>query len=402
MRKICFLFLALFLAIGLLASFSYAQEEEKAVIDTISERIELHGELKTGFWVDSVGRRGVPGRTEDTEIQLTNAALAIEAMVTDWMDVTVVPMFEVDEFFIDEGHVTIGPTDTIPVYFTGGLMYMPFGKRQEYTHFPDDPLVNLPATLLFGEIWDPGAIAGITKEIPFGAFTHKFTLETFVLYPDVTDSSGKRQADNFGFNASVNISNEECEFELGGSYINNVLNSRGIKDYFADRLVHGLSYRGYEYRRLKGPAWDGEVRTERDVDGVAAYMKAEYRSFYLTAEYMGVTEDIKDFYHHGSAIPLRDTEGETLHPHVWGVEVGAECPVYPVEAMFRYEGSLEAQPIYGIPRNRYAVGLNANIFKYATWSLAYAYNDYDPDYDVGYGDDRTNRHLFFSQLAIEF
>ncbi len=419
MKKGVMMIVVLFVAIGLLASLSYAQEAEKAVINTISERIEITGELETGFWVDSMGRRGISGRTEDTEFQLTTAALAVDAKVTDWIDVTVVPMFEVEEFFVDEGHVTIGPTDTIPVYFTAGLLYFPFGKREEYTHFPDEPLVNLPATLYLGEIWDPGFVAGITKEIPFAGLSHKITIEAFGVYPKVTDSSGNRQLDNFGFNVCYNLSGDEYKFEIGGSYINNVLNSRGIKDFFADQeimeiagvgvLTGPLTHRGFEYKRFDGPAWDGKIRTERDVDAVAAYMSAEYKNFYLTAEYMGVTEPIRSFYWEGSNVPLvtlTDSEGKSLHPHVWGVEIGAGLEDYltlpvPVEAMFRYEGSIEAQPIYGIPRNRWAIGLNVGIYKYATWSLAYAYSDYDPDY-TQYNDNRTNRNLFFSQIAIKF
>ena len=79
MKKGVMTIVALFIAIGFLASLSYAQEAEKAVINTISERIEITGELETGFWVDSMGRKGISGRTEDSEFQLTTAALAVDA-----------------------------------------------------------------------------------------------------------------------------------------------------------------------------------------------------------------------------------------------------------------------------------------------------------------------------------
>jgi len=140
-------------------------------------------------------------------------ALAIEAEVTDWINVAVVPIFEVEEFYVDEGHVTLGPTESIPLYLKSGLMYYPFGKREEYTHFPDEPLVNLPFTMYFGEIWDPGAVVGFTKEIPgMGSLT----LEGFAVYAKVTDSDN-RQVDTYGFNVCYNLTKGDYKFEIGAS-----------------------------------------------------------------------------------------------------------------------------------------------------------------------------------------
>ncbi|HDD45064.1 MAG TPA: LbtU family siderophore porin [Candidatus Desulfofervidus auxilii] len=368
----------------LLMGSSYAKE--KSIIDTIAERIEFHGELEAGFKVEAVGHKSENNKVH-SEIQLTTAGLSIEASVTDWINVTVVPLFEVDEFFIDEGYMTIGPTENIPFYLTGGLLYHPFGKREEYTHFPDDPFVNFPLTLYFGEIWDPGLIVGYTQKLPVGSLT----LEGFLVYSDVSKCDDKRHADTFGFNVSYNLSNEDYNFEIGGSYISNVLDASGLKDYFEDL-----------------GAWDGDLVSERDVDGIAVYMSGEYKNFYFTAEYMTVTEPFKGFYERGGTPEeLTDTKGESLHPHVWGFEIGANIEEMlglpkPVEVMFRYEGSLEAQPIYDIPKNRWAIGVNVGLYEYLTWSVAYAVEDYDPDWETDYEDDRTSRNLFFTQMAVEF
>jgi len=364
----------------LFSSFCFA-EVEKGIIDTIAERIEFHGELEAGFWLESIGHKNVKGRVEDSEIQLTTAALAIEAEVAEWINVAVVPLFEVDEFFIDEGHVTLGPTENIPLYLTAGLLYHPFGKREEYTHFPDDPFINLPLTLYFGEIWDPGVIIGYTQD--FGS--SNITLEGFVVYADVSDSNENRQVDTFGFNVCYNFSTEDYNFEIGGSWINNVLDSSGFKDYFDEE-----------------GAWDGEFSTEKDIDGVAVYASGEYRGLYFTAEYMTATSTLEKQ-------GLMGRSGKKgARPRVWGVELGAALENYvplpkPVEVMFRYEGSLDAQEIYEIPRNRYAVGANIGLHDYLTWSLAYAYNDYNEGYGGGNPTDHpTNGSLFFTQLAIEF
>lgn len=391
MKKIWFMFLALFLAIGLLGNFSYAQEEEKSIIDTISERIEFHGELEAGFQVDSIGYRKATKRTDSSEFDLITAGFAIEAAVTDWISVTAVPLFEIDDFFIDEAHATIGPTDRIPLYISGGIHYYPFGRREEYTHFPDDPFVNLPITLYFGELQDPGAILGFSQELIPG---HSFTVEGYVYKPwhyacgPYAGIERTSHADSFGFDVHYNVEMEDITFELGGSWTSNITASSGIKDVFADS--------------------DPEVYIDSKIDAIAAYMSGTCRNFYFTAEYMQAVEPLR-WYYEGEMTGLRDVDGHYAHPHLWTVEAGASIEEYlalptPVELMFRYAGSTEAQPIYDIPRNRWAVGLNIGIYDYATWSLAYAYNDYDPEWDELYEeeDGRTNRHLFFTQIAVEF
>ncbi|KPJ66988.1 MAG: hypothetical protein AMJ45_03395 [Syntrophobacter sp. DG_60] len=147
------------------------------------------------------------------------------------------------------------------------------------------------------------------------------------------------------------------------------------------------------------------IYIDSKIDAIAAYMSGTCRNFYFTTEYMQPVEPLRHAYINGIGLP--DVDGHFAHPHLWTVEVSAGIEGYlalpmPVELMFRYAGSTEAQPIYEIPRNRWAVGLNTDIYDYATLSLAYAYSDYDPDYDVGYGDNSTNRHLFFTQIAVKF
>ena len=213
------------------SSLCFAQTE-KGIIDTIAKRIEFSGELETGFKVESIGHKNRSGRVEDSEIQLTTAALAIEAEVTDWINVAVVPIFEVEKFYVDEGHVTLGPTESIPLYLKSGLMYYPFGKREEYTHFPDEPLVNLPFTMYFGEIWDPGAVVGFTKEIPgMGSLT----LEGFAVYAKVTDSDN-RQVDTYGFNVCYNLEKGDYKFEIGASYTCLLYTSPSPRDRTRSRM----------------------------------------------------------------------------------------------------------------------------------------------------------------------
>lgn len=413
MKRSWLIFFALFIVVCLSWNLSYAQEREKAVLDAISERIEFQGELEAGFKVDSIGYRGA-SRTDSSEFDLITAALAIEAQVTDWINVTVVPLFEIDDFFIDEAHVTIGPTDRIPFYISGGIHYYPFGRREAYTHFPDDPFVNLPITLYFGELQDPGFILGFTHEIP-GMTGHSFTVEGYVYKPwmyacgPYEDIKRTSHADSFGFDVHYNVETDDYTFEIGGSWTSNIFASSGIKD-FASGLKEGIE--GEPLLALVNlPV---EIYMDSKVDAIAAYMSGTYKNFYFTAEYMQSLEPLRHIYGqaedvYSEEISPPDVDGHYAHPHLWTFEIGANIEEYlalptPVELMFRYAGCLEAQPIYDIPRNRWAVGLNIGIHDYATWSLAYAYNDYDPDWDEVYGEEsgRSNRHLFFTQIAIEF
>ncbi len=405
MKKIGYLLLALFLVIGLLGNFSYAQE--KSVIDTISERIEFHGELEAGFQVDSIGYR--KGRTDSSDFDLITAGFAIDAAITDWIHVTAVPLFEIDDFFIDEGHVTVGPTDRIPFYVSAGMHYFPFGRREEYTHFPDDPFINLPITLYFGEIQDPGVIFGFTHEVP-GMPGHSVTAEAYIYKPwqyacGPYDSIKETEhADSYGVDLHYNVEMEDYTFEIGGSYTSNIMASSGIKDFFEDRPL-SMEMEGAVDGKLLASTESVPIYIDSKIDAIAAYMSGTCRNFYFTAEYMQSVEPFR-------MEELVDPDGESPLPHLWTVEVGADISEYlseylglstPVELMFRYAGSTEATHIYEIPRNRWAAGLNIGIHDYATWSLAYAYNDYDEDYEsVTCGPDARNRSLFFTQIAVEF
>jgi len=360
---------------------SYAKE--KSIIDTIAERIEFHGELEAGFKVDSIKYKGDPDRKESSRFDLITAGFTIEAQLTDWITVTAVPLFEIDDFFIDEAHVTIGPTDKVPFYVSAGIHYYPFGRREEYTHFPDDPFVNLPITLYYGELQDPGIILGFSKEL---MPDHTFTIEGYLYKPWVyacgSYDSIKRtkHADSFGFDVHYNIEKENINFEIGASWTSNILASSGLKAFFEE---------------------EDEIYVDPKIDAVAIYMSGEYNGAYFTAEYMLTCDPIKHE-------RLLEPNGSSAIPQLWTFEIGAALDNYfdlplPIEVMFRYAGSTESIHIYEIPKNRWAVGVNIGIYKYTTWSLAYAYNDYDPDYESvkceGYAD---SRHLFFTQLGIEF
>jgi hypothetical protein len=268
---------------------------------------------------------------------------------------------------------------------SAGLHYFPFGRREAYTHFPDDPLVNLPITLFFGEIQDPGLILGFSKQI---RPSHSVTIEGYIFkpwkyacgsYDGIKETS---HADSFGFDAHYNFEKEDYSFEIGGSWTSNIMASSGIKDFFEDYYP--------------------EIDIDSKIDAISTYMSGQYKNFYFTAEYMQAIEPF-------DRNLLPDKKGSGAHPRLWTFELGANIEDYfgfpvPVETMFRYAGSTEAQSIYDVPKNRFAVGLNIGIYKYTTWSLAYVYDDQDPNFDERYGEvyGRNNTHLFFTQVAVAF
>jgi hypothetical protein len=94
---------------------------------------------------------------DESDFALTTVELGIEAIINDWVTGEVVFLYEDptfddadSSFDVDIGTITVGDTEQFPLYATAGKFYMPYGAI--LTHFPDDPLIDLPVTLTFGEI----------------------------------------------------------------------------------------------------------------------------------------------------------------------------------------------------------------------------------------------------------
>lgn len=364
-------------------------KKTKGIIDTVAERIEFHGLAEAGWkW----NRYGYRARESEhlSDIQLITIEMGIEGSVFDWLSFNLLPLYEEgtddENIFMDEASVTLGGTEKIPFYLTAGKLYLPYGRL--YTRFPDDPFVNLPVTLEYGETRDSAALLGVSK--------YGFTLEGYVFNGELL-ASKEHHFNDFGFDASYSISNGDYNLEIGGSYIS-LLDAWNFQDSVGAFLEEM-----------------GKEELDHEVGGFATYLSVEYKNAFLTGEFMTTDRAF-------APDELPRWNGGGAHPQVWNIETGYNFEnafPKPVELVFKYAGSkdCEALGLFAgdffdpsnvldeevtiIPKNRWGACLNVGIAPYTTYSLAYAYDRYSPSFQHS-GRYRDEGHLICSQIAVEF
>jgi hypothetical protein len=203
---------------------------------------------------------------DESDIALTTVEFGVETMINEWVTGEVVLLFEDptfdDEdtsFDVDVGTITIGNPDQFPLFATVGKFYVPYGAL--LTHFSDDPLVDVPVTLTFGEISERALLVGFEMAgLSVSAYAFNGSVEE-------TDDD-ENQIDSYG--ADVNFTYEreanELILQVGASYLSNLAVTDGISDTLpADKL-------------------------EDSVDGWAAYFSSNWKMFFLDAEYMAALD----------------------------------------------------------------------------------------------------------------
>ena len=304
---------------------------------------------------------------DENDISLTTVSLSIEAIVNKWVSgetnfLYEDPGFSDDDASLDveEGFITIGNLDEFPFYAKVGNFYVPYGAV--LTHFPDDPLMDVPVTLAFGELNERALLAGFEKwGLSLSAYVFNGSVEKKFDDADAIDS--------FGFDANYTYESEpnELAIQVGASYLSNLADTNGISGVVPGTL-------------------------ERLVDGWAAYLSSSWGKFFLDAEYMGALDEFRSG-------ELADKNNMEAEPSVWNIEFGLNHDWWRnLEVAFKIAGSDEAENL-SIPGTRFGVVLNQEIFDNTIWSAGYLNDDFEKDiFDNSTEDQRST---LFTQIAIE-
>jgi hypothetical protein len=227
-------------------------------------------------------------------------------------------------------------------------MYVPFGAL--LTRFPDDPLMNVPVTLVLGETREKALLVGMEHE--------GFSVSAYVFNGDVNEAGEENHVESYGFDANYSVEDlEGLDLLIGASYISNIADSDGLEE------------------ELAGPIKDY-------IDGFDVYAHVGFAGFFVDAEYMTALDDF-------AAGELASVEVE---PAVWNVEAGYNLDWGKnLEIVLKYAGSDECGEF--IPEDRYGICFNQDIFEDVIVSLAYLNDEYEnnDEADVVYG-----------QIAVEF
>jgi hypothetical protein len=372
MKKYNCIFFAAVLVSGLLLITANAQATEAG-----APMIQLSGLIEVGaVWQDIDYKQGATPAVEDvSDLCLTTVELTAEAEMNEWVHVAATLLYE-DPTFGDETHVemdvatvTIGNTAEYPLYCTAGKMYVPFGAL--LTHFPDDPLLEAPLTLLAGETLEKALLVGFEQA--------GISVSAYAFNGDLDEVGEDNQIEKYGFDANYSM-DDEAGFDLlvGASYISVI----GESDYLTD-LLHGY----------------GITELVDYIAGFDAYLRVGFADFFIEGEYMTFLDDFEANDYPAAVTAGHFPAGYEARPAVWNVEAGYDLDWGKnLEIVLKFAGSDEAELGY-FPETRYGLCLNQDIFEDVVVSLGYLYDEFDEDKDP---DSRDSRNLVFAQLAVEF
>ena len=354
-KNSCIIFAVVFvLGLFMVTANAQATEEE-------TSKIQLSGLIEVGAaWIDYDYENPGPGEADydASDLCLTTVEIAAEAEVNEWVNVVAVLLYEdatsfegdndESEVTMDVGTVTIGNTEQFPLYLTAGAMYVPFGAL--LTHFPDDPLMNVPVTLVLGETREKALLVGVEHA--------GLSVCGYIFNGDVDETGEDNHVESYGFDVNYSLEDEGgLDLLIGASYISNIADSDGLEE------------------ELGGPI-------QEYIDGFDAYLHVGIAGFFVDAEYMTALDEF-------AAGELAAVEVE---PEVLNVEAGYNLDWGKnLEIVLKYASSDECGDI--IPEDRYGICLNQDIFEDVIVSLAYLNDEYENDDEAD---------IVYAQLAIEF
>jgi hypothetical protein len=306
-------------------------------------------------------------------------ALTAEAEVNEWVNAEAVFLYEdftfedhETEVEVEEATVTIGNTEQYPLYCTAGKMFVPFGAL--LTHFPDDPLIDAPVTLVFGETLEKALLVGMEHE--------GFSVSAYAFNGEADEFEEDNNVESYG--VDVNYSMDDgagLDMLIGGSYISNVTDADGWEE--AGEVLEAIA------TMMFGPIPDWGLKDY--LPGAAGYLHVGFDGFFIDGEYMTALDELEL-----EIVGVGDVETD-LQPAVWNVEAGMDLGKN-LQIVLQYAGSDDAG-VLGLPEQRYGVCINKDIFEDVALSLGYLQDDYDEDEDI-HG--RDQRDLMFAQIAVEF
>jgi hypothetical protein len=331
----------------------------------IVDRVHISGLIELGWVVQDIDHRPGEGQEKPrdySDIALTTVEIAMEAEVNEWVNAEVVLLYETPTFEgggpldVDVATVTIGNTEEFPLYLTAGVMYVPFGAL--LTHFPDDPLIDVPLALAMGETREDAALLGIEYQ--------GFSLSAYAFNGDAELREHNNQVETYGFDGNFSYDDEEgLDVLAGASWISNIAETDGLE---------GLV-----------------VEFDERVEGFDGYFHIGLFGFFVDAEYMTAL----------STFTVNElTQGnKKAAPEVWNLEFGYNLDWGKnLEIALKCAGSAEAEAL-GYPEKRYGIALNQEIFEGVIFSVASLYDDYEKRRDANGRDDRKT---VYGQIAVEF
>lgn len=128
--------------------------------------------------------------------------------------------------YLDRGFLTLGDLNSLPVYFTIGQFFVPFGHYDSY-------MISDSFLKTMARAKQRTALLGFSKD-GFYASTYLFAGDSFI--------DNNKTINNFGFSLGHKYESKNFQTNVGAGFINNIADSEGIQETNAPMGFQGFSY----------------------------------------------------------------------------------------------------------------------------------------------------------------
>lgn len=373
---------SLFMAAG--TAFATDVEHKKSsFVEALSEHVSVSGLLEVEAGFESSDDE------DSSDVELATVELEIEAEVADWIKGRVLFLWEEgddSEIELDEGVITIGNTETMPVYLSAGKMYLPFGRYE--TNMISDPL-----TLNLGETNDTAVQIGFEQ---FGLYGSVYAFNGEVSEHSRNGNELKEEDDEitcFGANLGYALKNDNMTLDVGVGWINNIAEAEELRHGF-EIEIPGIG--NIPFRFLKDY-----------VGGFAAHAIASFGPVSVIGEYVCAIDDPEAYEVALDTITGNITNAlyEVDAPSAWNAEIA-----YTFEAMnlettvgVGYQGTDNCEIFEDLPESKILGVVGVGFGEHLDVSLEYAHAEmYDTKDQSGRDVDGEDHDVVTLQLALEF
>ncbi|MEW6520127.1 MAG: LbtU family siderophore porin [Thermodesulfobacteriota bacterium] len=330
-------------------------DSDASLIQAINDHVELSGLIEVEAF------KGKDYNDDDSsDITLATVEIGLDARISDWTMGHLLLLYEEgeedDHLIVDEGTITIGNAEKLPLYLTAGKMYLPFG-------FYESAMVSDPLTLELGEINDSAVQVGFTGYGFYGS--------VYGFNGDINETGKDDEVNSWGANAGYAYESEGFALDVGMDWINNIGDTDGVDGYLEESNIAEID----DY-----------------VDGMALHAVFDLGQFRLIGEYVAALDEFE---------PAEiDFDSQGAEPEAMSFEVGYTTELFSRETVFAlgYQNTEEALAL-GLPEDRYLAAVSIGIFDRTTLSFEYLI---DEDYDESEGGTGDDANTATIQLAVEF
>ena len=348
---------------GLAGQSARIQEQEQKigektdgdVLGRIGKYVSVNGLLE-GDLVFSGDYAG----NDSSEITLSTVELGFDVALAEWANALALLKYDGDEddFFLDEGYLTLGQTDAFPAFLTIGKMVTPFGDYS--TNMLQDPF-----TQTLGEINEGTVVVGYAR--------NGVTASAFA-YNGVDELGDDKKINGFGLGLRYDLEQEDgLNLSVGAGWVDNLASADGISDALP---------------RTE----DDKPQLTDSVAGFNLHAGASYGAFSGLVEYTTALDSFD-----AADLPFRDSGAQ---PAALNGELAYSTAIQGFDTVFALGGQKTWESLgLELSELRYSAAVAVTILEGATVTLEYFL---DEDYDLGDGGTGDDGYGFTTRLAYEF